>query len=363
MATSQQAHKKAILTETPPSVGNQEVLLDPKIFNDFITGHSYECLIERRMYCPCININTGQPLPDCLNCGGTGKFYINKQKSMITCQNIGNRNKYESWSITNVGVVNITAMPADKMGFEDRVTLTELEMWFSEVLQLRTSNDGITIFAFTKYFPVNVFFAYNFQNVNSPLTYVDRANYTVTDNKIVFNKSVFGPLMPVNVSICYTTNPSYLIIDINRDLVKTIAGTCNTITDITSKKNLPLNYVARLLHIIPDQPSFNGLSLYDNTNYGVKPPNFDAGSNGSVNIVANNNSGNSPGPYPFILPINGSGTFNISAAQHMISVVKGILLLSPAGNVVTVQTNIDPLTQNVQIISLINLVNYKIVIF
>src|SRR5580693_7306574 len=118
MATSQTSHKKAVFTETPASIGNQEVLFDPKQFNDFIYKHGYECTIERRLYCPCIDINTGQPLPDCLNCGGTGKFFINKQSSIIACQAMSNRNKYESWSITNTGVVNITAMPKDKMGFE-----------------------------------------------------------------------------------------------------------------------------------------------------------------------------------------------------------------------------------------------------
>ena len=105
MATSQQSYKKAVLTQTPASVGNQQVEFDAKQFNDFIFNHSYECFIERRLYCPCISVNTGQPQANCLNCGGTGKFYINKQKTSISCQSMSNRNKYESWSVVNVGVV------------------------------------------------------------------------------------------------------------------------------------------------------------------------------------------------------------------------------------------------------------------
>lgn len=278
MATSQQSHKKAILTQTPASVGNQEVLFDPKQFNDFIYKHGYECYIERRLYCPCINIQTGMPLTDCLNCGGTGKFFIDKQSTTIACQSMSNRNKYQVWSIVNMGIVNITAMPPDKMGFEDRVTLTELEMWFSEVLQLRKNVDGTKIFAFTKYFPIEVFEAYYFAGVGNPLVYIDPSLYAVTDNQIVFDFTTFNPLYlngQLNVSLRYTNNPQYYIIDINRDMVKTIAGKCNQLVDTGIKANLPLNYVGRLVHIIPDQPNLAGLSLFDNTNYSVTPPNYD----------------------------------------------------------------------------------------
>jgi hypothetical protein len=276
MATSQTAHKKAVFTETPASLGNQEVLFDPKQFNDFIYKHGYECTIERRLYCPCIDINTGQSLPDCLNCGGTGKFFINKQKSIIACQSMSNRNKYESWSITNMGTVSITAMPKDKMGFEDRVTLTELEMWFSEVLTLKKSLDNTKVFALTKYFPLVVFYVYQFNGVGNPLILIDPSKYTFIDNQITFDLTTFGSLVPLNASVVYTTNPQYYVIDINRDLVKTLPGKmCDTVQD-TSRQNLPLNYVGRLVHILPDAPVLGGTSLYDNTNYSTTPnPNFD----------------------------------------------------------------------------------------
>lgn len=277
MAT-QQSYKKATIAVTPPSVGNQEVLFDAKQFNDFITTHGYVCYIERRLYCPCVNMNTGLYLTDCLNCGGTGKFYIDKQQSIIGCTSMSNRNKYEPWSIVNLGVVNITAMPKDKMGFEDRVTLPELEMWFSEVLQLHLSQDSTKVFSFTKYFPTQIFEAYRFTTPSAPLTYIDPSLMTIQDNKIFFDPTTFIPLVTagqLNVSLRYVTNPQYLIIDINRDLVKTIAGQCNALPNSAIKQNLPLNYVGRLLHIIPDQPDINGVGLFDNTNYSATPPNYD----------------------------------------------------------------------------------------
>lgn len=269
----QQSHKKAILTETPISVGNPQVNFDAKRFDDFIFEHGYECYIERRIYCPCVSVETGMWLPNCLNCGGTGKVYINKQKSIIGCTSMSNRNKYESWSLTNMGTVNITARPADKMGFEDRVTLTELEMLFSEVINLRTSNDGSSLFAFTKYFPDQVLDAYYFVDVNTPLTYIDSSLYAFQDNRILFDYDTFHPLMPLTITLLYVTHPQYMIIDINRDMVKN-ASQIQCSTGLPSRQNLPLNYVGKLVHILADQPNLNGLSLYDNTNYN-NVPNYD----------------------------------------------------------------------------------------
>jgi hypothetical protein len=275
MSTSQQSYNKAIITETPASTGNQEVFFDTKQFNDFIYAHGYVCYIERRLYCPCINLNTGLAFTDCLNCGGTGKFYIDRQQSVIACVHMSNRNKYESWSAVNMGVVNITAQPKDKMGFEDRVTLPELEMWFSEVLALRMSDDGTEIFAFTKYFPNQIFEAYRFTTPSVPLTVVPPNLMTVTNNKLVFDFTTFNPLFPCNVTLRYVTNPQYMIIDINRDMVKTVAPACSVPASIGTKANAPLNYVGKLVHILADAPNRNGLGLFDNTNYNVNPPNYD----------------------------------------------------------------------------------------
>lgn len=272
---TQTSYNKAVITQTPASTGNQEVFFDGKQFNDFISAHSYVCYIERRLYCPCINLQTGMPFTDCLNCGGTGKFYIDKQQTLISCVHMSNRNKYESWSPVNMGTVSISAMPPDKMGFEDRVTLPELEMWFSEVLSLRLSNDSTTIFAFTKYFPTQIFEAYYFTSPTAPLTYVNPNLMTINNNQIVFDHATFAPLMPLNISLRYVTNPQYLIIDINRDLVKTVAPPCSVPANFATKQNLPLNYVGKLLHILEDSPSHNGLGLFDNTNYSIKPPNYD----------------------------------------------------------------------------------------
>lgn len=274
----QKAHKKAVLTQTPASVGNPQSIFDVKQFNDFIWKNGYECFIERRIYCPCTNVNTGQWLPDCLNCGGTGKVYINKQESRIACTSMSNRNKYESWSIVNMGVVNISAMAPDKMGFEDRVTLPELEMIFSEVVQLKLNVNETKVFAFTKYFPKVVYDVYRFKDINSPLVWVDPDYYKIKDNHIIFDYNQFFPLLQagqLNVSIRYSNHPQYLIIDINRDMVKTLSGKdCNTVMD-GARVNAPLNYVGRLLHIMSDQPSLNGKSLFDNTNYDVTPQSYD----------------------------------------------------------------------------------------
>lgn len=269
----QTGYKKAVLTQTPPSMGTQQVHFDRKQFDDFITAKGYDCYIERAIKCPCQAVATGQPLPSCLNCAGTGWVYINKQETRLAAVSMSNLNKYQQWSEVNLGTISISSSPGDKLGFMDRITLLELQMWHSELVTLRKSNDGTKVFAFTRYFPISVFEVYQFNGDSNPLIYVDPSLYTVTNNQILFDMSTFVGYVGQSFSLRYTFNPMYLVIDINRDLIKQSVGRiCNTLTD--DRENLPLHSVARLAHYVLDAPNLQGNSVFDNTNYNVNP-NYD----------------------------------------------------------------------------------------
>ena len=71
------AHKKAIVTKTAASAGiNEQVYLQRTVFDSAISAHGYEATIERRLRCPCIAEGVGHPATGCVNCGGTGHFFI-----------------------------------------------------------------------------------------------------------------------------------------------------------------------------------------------------------------------------------------------------------------------------------------------
>lgn len=268
--------KKSVVISTPVDVGNPQATWDRKKFDDLISDKGYECFIERALKCPCNNTPTGQAMSDCMNCGGTGWFFIDKQKTAVVCQAMSHRTKYEVWTAANMGIVNISTRPQDKLGFMDRVTLVDLESWFSQVLSLKLSaTDPTKYFSFLIYVPIKVFEIYIFESSAKPLVYLEVDNYTIDcgSNKILINKTYLdnlGITKPV-ITIRYTHNPTYHIIDVNRDLIKQ-----KSISNVDVQVvNFPLNCIGKRAHYILDAPNFNGDRAFDNTNYSRDAPKYD----------------------------------------------------------------------------------------
>lgn len=277
MATQQKGHIKPVISKTPADIGNPQVNWDRKKFDDAIFDKGYKCYIERSMRCPCSNEANGQADSDCKNCIGTGWFFVEKTESHILCTSISNRSKYEQWSESNSGIVNISCRAQDKLGFMDKVTLIELESWFSQVIQLRNSiSEPENVFSFLIYNPISVFDVFLFVDAQSPLISLKPTQYKIDYNKIVIEKSLLNE-MGVNeksrISIRYTHYPVYHIIDINRDLIKQKnLSMCSTTED--NKVNFPLSCIGRRAHYILDNPNYNGTGVFDNTDY-TKKNNYD----------------------------------------------------------------------------------------
>ncbi len=256
---------KTVITTTPDDLGSPQVHMDRKKFDDFITDHGYVVLIDRAIKCPCKNRITGKPLPDCKNCGGTGWFYIDRQKSVIACTSLSNKNKYEVWTESNAGTVNITTRPEDKLGWMDKVSLTELESWFSQAVYLKLLEDN-SWFSFLTYEPISAFDVFIFKNTGEALGYLTSDKYTLSGNKILVPASTITSFGLTDgeycISIRYTHNPVYYIIDINRDLIKQkVDPNCTN----NNKANLPLNCIGRRAHFVLDAADFVGDNLLDNT--------------------------------------------------------------------------------------------------
>ena len=67
-------------------------------FKDALGDKGYSVTHEVAMSCPCrINANK-QALSSCVNCGGTGYFYINKVETRMICHSMGSTNRQEVWT-------------------------------------------------------------------------------------------------------------------------------------------------------------------------------------------------------------------------------------------------------------------------
>jgi hypothetical protein len=272
----QYSNQKNVISATPADIGSPQVNFNRKRFDDFISDKGSNCYIERALRCPCAQEPTGQGLPDCLNCAGTGWFFIGKQESVVTTTSMSNKSKIETWSETNIGIVNISCRAQDKLGFMDRITMFNLESWFTQVLKLKPSTTKVDkYFSFLVYEPVSVFEVYLFLSSDVPLQFVEKdVYYTIENNKIVFDKAYIDglnlPSIP-SITIRYTHAPTYHIIDINRDVIKQ-----QSINDTSLQtENLPLNCIGRRAHYVIGNPNYNGTGLFDNTNYAKTNTKYD----------------------------------------------------------------------------------------
>lgn len=264
---------KAIIANTDAEqvVVNPQAFWDRSQFDDTIKAHGYLCYIERAIKCPCAVYGVGDTaLSDCDNCGGSGWFFVDRQESGILATSLSNKNKYVVWTEENMGTVNITCKPTDKLGYMDRVIFVELESWYNDILHLNISSDN-KFFCFTTYPPLTVFHAFMFtgsKTKHKRLTV--GVDFNVVDNKIV----MLGDEDYTNacVTFRYTHNPVYHILDINRDLIK--QRQLSTCKDVGAKTNFPLNCIGRRAHVMRTPPAYNGEGYLDNTDY-TKPINYD----------------------------------------------------------------------------------------
>lgn len=255
------------ITQPVRTITNPQAHWNIDIFHDAIQEHGYKVYIDRALQCPCRNRSTNSAMSNCINCNGSGWMFIDRQETVLLCSSMSNRNKYENWTSSNAGTVNIGAMAQDKLGFMDRITMTELESWHTQVLQMTKHPIDDVLFCFTTYEPISVFHVYQFIDEATPLSLLTKdQDYYVQGNKIVLSDELSAEVDTATLTVRYTHRPVYHVIDINRDLVKQITQqNCPDKTNL--KANFPINCVARRAHYILDADNYSGASVTDNTDY------------------------------------------------------------------------------------------------
>ena len=266
---------KSIVQTASENIVNQQNRWNRSIFDNALFDHGYKAYIERAIQCPCSVKGISTPLSDCGNCGGTGWVFIDKIDTVVQCTSMANRNKYEPWTAENMGTVSVSVRAQDKLGYMDKIVLTELESWFSQVVKPIKNVANNAIFSFLTYEPVTVYDVFLFEGSNQPLRKLHlTTDYTIQDNKILLNYTEFNSIQNISLSVRYTHKPTYLVIDINRDLIKQKQlQECSKQSD--EKTNFPLNCIARKAHYVMEAPNFNGTSLFDNTDYEELPKKYD----------------------------------------------------------------------------------------
>lgn len=258
-----------ITAQTPPSLDLPKAGWDVNKFEGLIYNHGYEAFIERAMRCPCVDKATGQALSTCHNCLGRGWFFVDKRETRIVAQSMNNLKRYEQTGEINRGTARITTRASDKLGFMDRIILTQLEAYYSEVL--RPIFYKGELIAYPVYEPLDVTSIFLYAGDATRLIPVPKNLYKVEGNKIVFDDSLeeFVPVDDINqkhpeisITIRYSYYPVYHVIDANRELMKVRERRCSF--DDDTLRSMPINVLARKAHFIFDAQKYSS-ELIDNS--------------------------------------------------------------------------------------------------
>lgn len=243
--------------QTPPIHTIPRVGWDVNRFESLIQNQGYDVYIDRALRCPCCDRNNGQALSTCKNCGGRGWIFVDRTETRIIAQHMDSKKKYSEWGEVNYGTASFTSKGIDKLGFMDRIILTQLEEAYSETLL--PVMEGNEIVAYPIYEPLLITNAYMLASDSSPLIPLTASDYTVEGNKMKFSASLLDRVemtldinskeLPLQITVRYTHYPVYHVIDVNRELMKVREGKLCEYND-EQLRQMPINVVARKAHYL-----------------------------------------------------------------------------------------------------------------
>ena len=267
--------KKSILTahpitsSTPPSEGLPKPMWDVGKFNALIYNHGYDAYIERALRCPCVDRSTGQALSTCQNCLGRGWFFVDRKETRVVSQSMANLRHNSDIGEVNRGTARITTRAVDKLAFMDRIILLDLMAWYSEILRPMVIQDELI--SYPIYEPLEITNMYLYIGDNVKLEPIPSELYQIEGNRIKFDNTLMelvevtdvNQKQPdISISVRYSYNPVYHVIDANRELMKVRERKCTFSDDKLTE--MPINVLARKAHYIFDQQLF-GRELFDNS--------------------------------------------------------------------------------------------------
>lgn len=270
--------RKSIISDTPTTFQTPTDAVIPgvswrvKDFTQLINSQGYDAFIDRALRCPCVDKATGQALSTCQNCLGRGWFFVDRTETRLIAQKMDNKKKNTEWGEVNRGTASITTRGSDKLGFMDRIILTQLEAYYSEVLNPVYFKGKIL--AYPVYEPLSITNIYLFSSDDTKLISVETKDFKIVGNRIEFSLGIQDMIgiddvniknkteIPISISIRYSHYPVYHVIDTNRELMRVREANCSMSDERLS--DMPINVLARKAHYIFDAEKF-GESKFENS--------------------------------------------------------------------------------------------------
>ena len=220
----------------------------------------YTVIHEKALKCPCKSKESGGQLSSCQNCGGTGWIFINPIETRMIVHSMNLNTQYKEWSELNRGTASITCSDIEKIGFMDRITLSEINTIYSENLFVKEDSEDLLFF--TTYPIQSIEYIGLFKGNNVAIERLTKdLDYTYERNIIVLD-SKFDAEDDLTLTIRYNHNPQYHVIDIPRHAIATKVDDGGI---ERSPITLPIHAIGRYAHYVLDLENIIGNRLIDNS--------------------------------------------------------------------------------------------------
>jgi len=253
---------KTILTVTDPGrIGNPDVKLRPDDFDFIVFDKGLEVLWEKAVPCPCRVKGSQGSRSTCKNCGGIGWVFINPVRTRMVLQSMDLKTQYKIYGQENSGTVMVTARKGVNLSFMDRLTVIDSESLFKQVLY-PVKNDvgryvGTTIYPLIS---IESLFLYEGDSVKLRRL-VEGVDFSKDYNVITLNSS-YDSLTNPSLSVTYTHNIQYMIVENIRDVRNTYVYDS---TGHDQMAKMPVHVLGRRPHYVLDIENLNGDRLFDNS--------------------------------------------------------------------------------------------------
>jgi hypothetical protein len=259
---------KSVISKTPEQILDPSVRFNVDRLERFVWDKGYDCHLEKALRCPCVNKSTGQALPNCKNCMGFGWFFINKRESRVIIQRMGNNKQFQNIGELTTGTASVTMRAIDRLSYMDKITVMDLEAHFQQIVRPVFSKDKAL--AWPIYRPLQIDYCFLFKSVDKPLIpLIEGEDYELEDNRISFKGSTLEFIKKnakesTNISIRYSHNPVYHMLEFDRDMFKARTLDCST-QGLDELKAVPVHGVGKKAHYIWDEVKSETTDLFDNT--------------------------------------------------------------------------------------------------
>lgn len=231
----------------PPGFGGFRADFIPPAFQQAVESKGYRCRWEKAALCA----NRGDEDLDrhrlmCTVCDN-GSVYYDPQTVEVLMTSVSLKQFYRSEGRFDIGTVLCTLPSVNRISFWDKLTLLDSRMRYTEIL--RRADKGVV--DRLKYPALEI--ARIFSNTSRAITdYVVDVDFTLNDDGDI--AWIHQPARGTALSVVYTRNPAYIILDLPHHVRDTQVAAPNTSTVNPGVfTEMPMQGIAKLDFLVRDE--------------------------------------------------------------------------------------------------------------